>query len=350
MSSRQDQRVAEGAIAIQSQRDTIVHQGISSEDVRTIVESLADQMPKLAATAAAVMEVRLKAFEESIMKRFDEDAATKRDAFSDPDFQHVVIEAQRAYARTGDMETHGTLVDLIAKRSSEGTGSRRAFAINEAITIISRLTRNEISELAFAFFSRSTQNNTVNNLTAFCAHLNTFIDELLDDLETDRQSYEYLVAQRCATISMGEIGLVEIWRKVYPALFMKGFSAEKVDKIVGETSPDVRSLLVPSVFNPACYQPRAMSLEILLSIQRPPSVSEENVQHIWAQAIADLADDAAIVQKLKPQCPRIEEVIDKWHSSPLKSLELTTIGQAIGHARLTQIPSFGNPDLSIWIK
>ncbi|WOK36495.1 hypothetical protein QYC26_16070 [Sphingomonas sp. C3-2] len=284
------------------------------------------------------------------MKRFDEDAASKREAFSDPDFQHVVIEAQRAYARTGDTETHGTLVDLIAKRSSEGTGSRRAFAINEAITIISRLTRNEISELAFVFFSRFTQNFRVNNLTSFCAHLNSYIDELLDDLETDQQSYEYLVAQRCATISIGEIGLLQIWKNVYPGLFMKGFSAEQVDKIVGETSPDIKSLLVPSVFNPACYQPRAMSLEVLLSIQRPPSVSEENVQHVWAQAIADLADDAAIVQKLKPLCPRIEEVIGKWHSTPLKSLDLTTLGQVIGHARLTQIPDFGTPDLSIWIK
>ncbi|GHC95157.1 LPO_1073/Vpar_1526 family protein [Novosphingobium pokkalii] len=350
MSSRQDQRVAEGATAIQSQRDTIVNQGLSSNDFRSIVESLFDQMPKFIETALTAMDVRLNAFEDSLIKRFDHDATAKREAFSDPDFLHIVIEAQRAYARTGDPETHGTLVDLIAKRSSEDTRSRRAFAINEAITVVSRLTKNDMSELAFAFYARHTKNPAINDLSSFCANLNAYIYELLDDLETDRDSYEYLVSQRCTAISALEISLLDIWRQVYPGLFMKGFSAEEVDKIVEDSTPDVKFLLTPSEFDPSRRRPRAISLEELLSIYRTPSVSEEHVRRIWSQAIASLADDDAIVQKLKPECPRIEEVIYKWNSSSLKSLDLTTIGKVIGHARLTQIPTFENADLSIWIK
>lgn len=350
MSIRQDQRVAEGATAIQSQRDTIVHQGLSSEDMRAIVESLADQMPKLVATAAAVMEVRLKSFEADIMKRFEEDAAVKKEAFADPDFQHVLLDAQRAYARTGDTETHGTLVDLIAKRSTEGTGTRRAFAMNEAITVVSRLTRSEISELALSFHARYTVNNGINNIPSFCSHINEFINDLINDVEIELQSYEYLVSQRCATISIREIGLAEIWRRVYPGLFMKGFTSDEVDGFAGEMSSDIRSLLVPSLFDPERFQPNAMTLEVFLGMLTNTALSKENLEQVWARAIANQPNDDEIIQKLTPTCPRIEELINKWHSSPMKSLDLTTIGKAIGHARLTQIPAFGKPDIGIWLK
>jgi hypothetical protein len=350
MNSRQDQRVSEGGAAILSGRDTIVNQGLSPDDMRAIVESLSDQMPKLAQTAAALMEVRLESFKKEILERFEQDADTKREAFADPDFQHVLLDAQRAYARTGDTGTHGTLIDLIATRSSESTGSRRAFAINESIAIVSQLTRSEISELAFCFFVRNTQNSGVNNLESFCNNINHFIDEFLDDIEMDDQSYEYLVAQRCATLSMGEIRFTEIWRRVYPGLFMKGFSQEEVDQAVGGYSPNLRSLLVRSVFNPQNYQPCAISLDVWLRLREDLSINETHRREFWEKAVATLADDTEILNRLRPLCPRVDEAIEKWNSSPMKSLELTTIGKTIGHARLSQVPAFGTPDLSIWIR
>lgn len=350
MNSGQDQSVGQGATAIQSQRDTIVHTGLSPDDLRIIVESLADQLPKLAATAAAVMEVRLRAFEEDILKRFQHDTSVNKEAFADPDFQHVVIDAQRAYSRTGDMDTHSTLVDLIAKRSSENTGSRRAFAINESIAVVSRLTRNEISEVAFAFLMRSTQSHTISNLQTLANYVKPFIEELIDDVEVDQPTYDYLVAQRCATISMGSITLIQIWKEVYPGLFMKGLESADITELESGGITDVRAVLVPSIFDPAKVQPNAIRLDVFLAIPRPVTLTEENMRSIWVRAESGMATDDEIVEKLKPLLPRITEAIEKWDGSAMKSLDLTSIGKAIGHARLSQIPAFGKPDLSIWVK
>lgn len=336
-------------MAIQSQGDTIIKQGIGAEEIGVIVQTLSDQIPKLAQAAAAIVEVRLKSFKEEIIERFERDSSVKSEAFSDPDFQQVLLEAQRAYARTGNTDSHTTLVDLIANRSSENTGSRRAFAINESISIVSRLTQGEIAELAFSFFVRFTQNHIVNSLPSFCEHINIYIDEFLDDIELEPQSYHYLAAQRCVTISVGSIGLLEIWKRIYPGLFFKGFD-ESHTATLEEEFPGTGSLLINSLFDQKNMQPRAMNLEAFLTLPRPASILEEHVRIIWGRAVDTTASDDEIIEKLTPLSPRLGEANKKWANTLIKSLELTTIGQTIGHARLTKIPAFGKPDLSIWVK
>lgn len=347
--SKQGQTVGDGATAIQSHGDTVINNGIGADEIRAIVESLSDQLPKLAAAAAAIMEVRISAFEEAVMKRFEQEAVN-RDAFADPDFQHVVIDAQRAYARTGDTETHSTLIDLIAKRSVENTGSRKAFVINESISIVSQLTRSEISELAFSFLMRHTQNGRSRSLANFAIYLNRYINEFIDDLELGNSSYEYLVAQRCASISMGSLSLLEAWKILYCGLFFKGFTDAEIVDFEARGMLGVREVLVRSPLDHTKFHPNAINEDEFVTPPHQGGLSTPQLREIWADAQKTLASDAEIIELLSPSVPRLNELLDKWNDSLLKSLDLTSIGKAIGHARLSQIPEFGAPDLSGWIR
>jgi len=85
---------------IQSGSDTNI--GFSAHDVKGIIASLADQMPKYAAMAAEIVESRLQTFEEKILQRFAQESEANAQAFSLPDFQYSVAQAQRVYCRFGE--------------------------------------------------------------------------------------------------------------------------------------------------------------------------------------------------------------------------------------------------------
>src|ERR1700709_2560740 len=102
----QDQVAGKGAIAIQSARDTIINAGISANDMRAIMETLAAQIPTFTAMARDIVNERLQDFEEKVLQKFSTASqSVNPEAFKDPDFQYLLNRAQNAYARSGEEVT-----------------------------------------------------------------------------------------------------------------------------------------------------------------------------------------------------------------------------------------------------
>ena len=226
MSDRdQRQQADNGALAVQSGRDTIVQVGLNAEQMQAIISELARQIPALAAVAREVADARLHAFEERILEKFANSKKANSNAFKDPDFQYLLTRAQHAFARSGDDATRDTLVDLIAKRSLETQRSRLSLTLNEAVEKSAVLTKNEFAELSLCYLLRQTITG-VGNIRQLAAHLRKYVSPLLPDISREEASYRYIVAQSCATISMGQIDAVSLIRRTYGGLFSKGFSAD----------------------------------------------------------------------------------------------------------------------------
>lgn len=84
----QNAKASDGSIIIQSSGDTVVN--VSKDDMKAVIEAIADQLPKFAAVASEIVERRLSTFEEKVMKRFEQVETSNVQAFADPDFQYLL--------------------------------------------------------------------------------------------------------------------------------------------------------------------------------------------------------------------------------------------------------------------
>lgn len=342
---RQNQDVGEGGQAIQSGRDTTINNGLSAEQLREIISTIAAQLPIYTAIAREIVEARLVEFEKTIIERFESDSSAKAESFSDPDFQYLVRNAQHAYARSGESDIGAMLANLIVERSKSTDRDRLALSLNQAVEVSANLTVNEFAALSFSYLMRSTRQIGVSNIHGMADLLNKRINPFIDNITREDSSYLYLVAQRCATISLGSITLRDALVQTYPGFFMRGAPASDFEHLPSNLAG---SLLTKSLHSPALFQLNAADKDAWDQTAARAGLESEVRDQVWASAQAKLMDQSEIISAYAPIVPRIGDAFDIWEGTPLKSLDLTTVGIAIGHAYAKS--SGFNADLRIWIK
>src|SRR5688572_5787969 len=122
--TKQDQKVGNGAMAIQSAGNTTVNHGLTPKDMHDLMKALSAQFPAVLAAAKQLVDSRFEDFEKRVLERFSRDANPA--AFADPDFVYSLRTSQHSYARCGDEKVRDNLIDLIAQRSKADTHSRLA--------------------------------------------------------------------------------------------------------------------------------------------------------------------------------------------------------------------------------
>lgn len=343
---RQDQELGDGATGIQSAGDTVIN-GLSPEQMKQIIETIASQIPTYAVIAREVVDARLIDFERRVMDKFESDQKANAGAFKDPDFQYLVRNAQHAYARSGEEDVGEMLADLIAERSKSQTRDRLALTLNQAVEVSSNLTINEFAALAFAYLIRRTNTGGLTNVPMMANVLNQRIDPFIDDLTTHESSFAYLEAQRCATVSLGSMEMRDILVGEYPAFFIKGASADQYTSISPETLAR-RELFIPALLNPTLLQPNATSKTHWDDVSRKFGIPDHDSEQAWIVAQNTAMSREEIISSYRDKVPRIADAFEVWDSSQFKSLNLTTVGIAIGHAYAKK--SGFAADLRIWIQ
>ncbi|WCL54289.1 LPO_1073/Vpar_1526 family protein [Gimibacter soli] len=332
---------------IQSGRDTNL--GVSPEQMRQIVETLADQMPKYAAIAAEIVEARLKTFEEKIMDRFSTSESANPKAFSDPDFQYLLGKSQQAFARSGDQLTADVLVDLIAERSLQAERSRLTLSLNDAVERSALLTKNEFAELSLAFLLRFTRKLGLTNFRALVENLKETSSPLLKDISRESSSYSYLAAQACASVEIGTINFMDMMSGTYGGLISLGTPRKKFAAILGENfESDYPGIIVGCINGGTAFQADALNLESLVERMRKYSI-EDKAKQVWNAHMEGVMNQEQFVENGKKYFDELPHLVELWQTTPLKHLELTSVGIAIAYANLKRVSSF-SADLSIWIK
>jgi hypothetical protein len=344
---RQDQRVGADATAIQSGGDTNINNGLTPEQMKQIIETVAAQVPTYAAIAREIVECRLKDFENRILDRFDQDQSAKTEAFKDPDFQYLLRSAQHSYARSGDEDVGKALADLIVERSKITERSRLSLTLNQAVEVASALTVNEFAELAFCFLFSRTRDPQANNLPKLSEMLNTRINPYIDEISQSQASYAYLEAQRCANNGMMVSSFRDLLIGNYSGLLTKGFSREQLGNQCPALSLDNTNLVVPALRDPSRLQLNCISEEVWKDVCVTQGVDDQTRQAAWSVMQNSLMTQEEIILELKTSVPRIEDAFSAWDNTPIKGLQLTSVGIAIGHSYATS--SGYEAPLSVWI-
>jgi len=344
----QSQKVGEGAVALQSGRDIVVHKGISAEEFRQVLAATREVASDV---ARMVVETRVNAFEDRVAEKFIRHGSGNVEAFQEPDFLFAFREAQKASATTDDTQVIDSLVDLIAERSKQIARSRLTLSLNDAVKVTSNLTKNEFAALSLIFLLRYTKRLNVGNLKAFTDYFNSALAPLLPDISTEYSAYQYLESQRCATISMGSASLQDIFRGNYGGVFCDGFTIEELEAALPEGKKKIlsgRDLIIPCLNDKTKFQLNALNKEHALTILGEKDLAPEQCDALANLFESKLMSLSSIEALVIPFAPEFKTLMNLWGKT-LENINLTAVGIAIGYINAKRIHPL-NADLSIWIK
>ncbi|MDR6904266.1 LPO_1073/Vpar_1526 family protein [Rhizobium miluonense] len=338
-------KAGENAVVVVSAGDTNI--GVSKEDMKSIVETLADQMPKFAAMASAIVDQRLKDFETKIMERFETGQDANPEAFADPDFQYLIGRSQHAYARSGDELTADVLVDLIAQRSMQTARTRLALSLNEAVEKSAYLTENEFAELSLCYIARYTRRENIRNFPMFCEHLKQNFEPFFQFISRQDSSYSYLAAQSLADVGVVAISLMDTFHQNYGGVLSLGNERPRYEELLGANFEiDYPNLTQTSIHDPGKLQVGILSKDQLKTKLATYGI-EDKTEPLWA--VQTFMTKEQLIDAARSHFPDIELLFDLWEKTPLHRLSLTSVGIAIAYANAKRVISDFEADLGIWI-
>jgi hypothetical protein len=244
LTNEQNQQGGDNAINAQAGRDVVV-QGVTYTEARQIATDV----------------YRANALE---MQGLAKQVATERvkgvpniSEAARPDFQHILFEAQKAFARAGDDATEAVLVDLLVQRATESARNIRQVVLNEAVIAVARLTPQQIDLLTLIFLLRHcatpglTSRMQIIGPLLMAAQFTTAIPE-------GDAVLSYLVYAGVAQHTLTPTSVQAILKSEYPGLLSLGFEKPLFDTLIA-AEPAVEKVLMPSEANPELVQVRGQS-------------------------------------------------------------------------------------------
>jgi hypothetical protein len=254
------------------------------------------------------------------LERFADPSKANPDAFRDPDFQVMLNQAQTEYGRSGDDSLRAALVDIVARRSLEKGRTRLALALNEAAVRASNLTDAEFAALAICYFFRYTQRH-VGNFTQFKTWLRASVLPFIPRISSENSSFWHIESQGCGSIEMGEISLVDIFRRNYGGLLGSGFTREQLQGVLQEGRKHAADpLVLPCIQDPTKLQPNGLN-EDGFAESAQGALDPAEISAIWALFAQSIPDDNGVRALIIGALPESADLFRVWEQTPLKSLK-----------------------------
>lgn len=330
------------------QAETINFNGVTISDVRQLaLDVYRENALELAGIAKDTALSRAEQVTEKFLKELSEKNPDGLKQSADPDFQHVLFEAQKTFARSGDGNLEEILVNLLVSRAGESEKSFKQVVLNEAIVIASKLTDIHISVLTVIFRLRYTLSQGLFTLQQFQHLLETQVLNFIEKLPDGDTFYKYLDYTGAASVDIGEIGFFSILRASYPGLCSKGVHISEVNKIIAD-EPRLNGFFiqfpVEGIDIWRCSNSTSNLKEVLTQSNISPEISDRLVA---LQNSNPMSDEEML--KIFRSNPKVIEFINSWDNSSAKKVSLTPVGIAIAYSNGNKNGALGAP-LDIWIK
>jgi hypothetical protein len=256
-------------------------------------------------------------------------------------------DAQKAAARSDDAAIRETLVDIVARRSMETARTRLALTLNDAAIRAANLTADEYAALSLVYVSRYTVQNGIDSFDKLCDYVNSCMIPFAKLVSREAASFWQIQAQSCGSIETGRFFLERAFQELYAGVLGTGFSREQLEAHLPDGKKNtLDQFVVPCVHDETKLQPNAIRFEIFKGVVDQTSLTDNELQNVWSLFVSTIGD---IQARLRPKVPEVDLLFDVWNSTPLKQLNLTSTGIAIGHANAARVVGF-KADLKFWIK
>lgn len=207
----------------------VQNNGISPQDACQLALNLFMQnFPKLQELAAETARQRSEEFCRETIRKLQSEGKNDFTAFSDPDVQYVLLNAQTDYARFGTTELLESLTTLISKRVQHDDEFILKVTIDKALSIVNLMTSEQLDLLSLMFVCENVKFGHIDSLQTLQKNLELWADTFVS---ANMRSMRYLTMLGCTILTIPNP--VKILAKTY------GFSEDEVDKIC---PPSIKAL------------------------------------------------------------------------------------------------------------
>jgi hypothetical protein len=310
--------------------------GVSASEARQIaLDVYKANFTVLSQEAASVAMSRAEEITDGFLKKIYEQSPALMLNLNTPGLQIALLNAQREYARTGDKSVEELLVNLLFNRASETTRNLKQIALEEAITILPKLTHKQVDILTL---------NLLVNDHYFMARskdtLKYFLSALVVKFKTtiEFRSPEILHLEftGCAKLSEASRhkGLVLDLLESFPGLFSKGFSKEEFVAQAGD-NPKYENLLTPCIRSPDKLQLNATTVDDInryFQLHDCPAEDKQKLFKVLRTNLMSTNEIQAYLIEIEPEV----DFLFKFDNSDIFHLNLTPVGVAIACANFTK--------------
>jgi hypothetical protein len=331
---------------LQAGRDLVILQGVDAATVNQIIDSRAEILrQEFTAEALSKVDERVDALTHAIFSKFS--SPKMFEAFSDPDFQFNVLEAQRSASRSGDDDDVDLLADLLSLRAEYRDSARLKMATRRALDVVGQLSHEGVTGLSALWFGL-TLSCGANYLGEFLGFIDEFVAPLLSELPSGTNWISDLQVLDC--VIAGHSGIGNLFS--YPRLFANHvplFVSAGVPALVDEFSVELEAaasglsrILVPHPLDDARLVPvganetitkeiagqivgKPLSADVIAALDRVLEASQTGQLPRWEELVREKFDEY----------PNLKAFDAWWHDFP--PLAITAVGTAVAYANFRRI-------------
>lgn len=346
--TKKTQKSGDNSTNIQADSITVLQQGLSYDDVRSVaLDVFKENFIKISGNANNVAENRCFQITDFFLTKLQNENPRGFKNAEDPDFQYSLFMVQKEYARNGDKELGDLLVNLLVDRSKQEQRDILQIVLNESLIIAPKLTRAQLAILAIVFvFKHTNKTGDFKGVDDLWEYFDLHIKPFVKDLVKNIVSFQHLQFSGCGSISEGIFNRLEdILGRTYQGLFLKGFDPEELEKRDVQLEEELRM----TCFNDdKKIQIRALNIDDLSLKMKQLKIPDEKKTKIIELFNLNKMNKNEIKEKCIEGRSYMNDVFDIWSNSKMQMFNLTSVGIAIGHANVKRlVGEFAN--LSIWI-
>ncbi len=265
-----------------------------------------------------------------------------------PAFQRTLFNVQKEYAITGNENNGDLLVNLLIDRTKQGERTLEQIVLDEAITTIPKLTKEQIGTLSVIFLTKRVIYDDDNcNTEKLINILIQYYQPFISDLSKNINCYLHLEYASCGKISIAGESIIESFKKHYGGVFNKGFDKEQLNTI--KISEEVKNKIITICLNDKNkLRINAMNTNKAIELINKNKINDDTKAKLLNLNASNLMNNNEIKQLFIDKHKHMERLFDVYDNSYLKRFNLTSVGVAIGHANIKG--KFGTfNDLNVWI-
>lgn len=321
--------------------------GLGYSEARALfLDLFDDNIAKMRAIAKETADQRAAELHEALILKFQEKEIADLEAFKQPEKQFALIDAQRAIALSGDEGLRGMLVDALVTIAGEPERSLKSIVLQEAIKVMPTLTRTQIGAIALCFIVRMVGHNGAGSGKELFDSFAKGIGKDLGILNFTRGDFSHIEYSRCGTVELGEVDFRELLVQSYPGLLSKGLTEDEFRSRMGSVIPNGAAMMCLN--NGSLLQVAALN-DWVLERKATTEGWNPNQVAVLKELLKERPMDASELDHwLKEQGEFAVQISEKWTTTSIKSLKLTSVGAAIGHS-FACANGLSMPDVSIWL-
>ncbi|WP_367323519.1 LPO_1073/Vpar_1526 family protein [Streptomyces sp. HUAS ZL42] len=337
---KQIQRAGDNSTNFQAE---VIHAGISYRDARDIATDVyKENIPKFAEIAREVALERAEIFNEKLL---DGIAPETLEALKDPDVQRSLFFAQQEYACSGEEDLRDVLIELLRKRMTSPVRDIRQLSITESLKTAPKLSAAHLSALSALLILIRTRLG-VANVEDLRKKLREILAPVVTDLHLSNADVAYMEYAGCLSIQITEHSIGSVLLETYKGCFTRGFTVEQIPE---DARSGIRSLLMPCLRDPAKLQIASLNQDMVAELIKERGL-EEYAQQITALLDVGIMNVSEIAEEFAGLHPALENLVNIFHSTSLKSCQLTTVGTTLAHTNLRRMVGEAfEPRLDVWV-